>query len=557
MSADNVSLYSASGADSTPIDEPHSGPGIGEIMKKSKRAEIGELSAGDQAHRKAMSIHMFPDSVLLEIFNLCRTTRGRNDYFRKQPAPMLEWRLVHVCQRWRNLIFASPSRLNLELLCTHGTPVMKGLDCWPAFPIVIKYDKIAQEDTDNIIAALEHPDRVRRITLSGVTKPFWGKIDAAMRQSFPILTHLWLAGQKDRGERALMLPLSLLGGGTLRLEEVYLQDISYPALPKLLLSANDLVHLHFTEIPPTCYISPEAMVTGLAGLTRLETLGIGFRSPVLLAEQRLTPPATPTVCLPALSSFMFTGFCEYLEDLVAQINAPRVDHFAIEYFSQPVYQVPQLSRFLSRSEYLKPPGLSTVQVRFIPWVNIWVVGSEEAQAGAGGQKVLNLTFLIRCSGMVRGVLHTVQILQHISASLSNSPPSDQPPVAGSLYGGPLLGGMFGGETLFGKPLLELPGVPDRINRLDWIEFLRPFTAVNQLVLRGELSENIIRALELARGEMTAHVLPALHTLTFIDQPSPSVEEFVSTRQNAGRPVTIVYPQDSDPEDSDHSDEFSE
>ncbi|KAH8999887.1 hypothetical protein EDB86DRAFT_2828167 [Lactarius hatsudake] len=117
--------------------------------------------------------------------------------------------------------------------------------------------------------------------------------------------------------------------------------------------------------------------------------------------------------------------------------------------------------------------------------------------------------------------------------------------------------MFGGETLFGKPLLELPGVPDRINRLDWIEFLRPFTAVNQLVLRGELSENIIRALELARGEMTAHVLPALHTLTFIDQPSPSVEEFVSTRQNAGRPVTIVYPHDSDPEHSEHSDEFSE
>jgi len=269
-------------------------------------------------------------------------------------------------------------------------------------------------------------------------------MDAAMQEPFPSLTHLRLTGPKDQDERAPLLPRSLLGGGTLRLQEVYLRGISYPALPKLLLSASDLVHLHFIDIPPNCYVSAEAMVTGLTRLTRLESLAIQYRSPVLLPVQRLPAPATPTVCLPALTFFAFKGFCEYLEDLVAQVDAPRVENFNIEYFSQPVYQVPQLSRFLCRSKYLKPPQLSTAQIRFLPWVHLVFVGSEEAQSGDSeyGGRIINLKFLILSSGMVRGVLHSVQILQQISASLSNvselcvigsAPPSDEPPFGGSLY----------------------------------------------------------------------------------------------------------------------------
>ncbi|KAI9451452.1 hypothetical protein BJY52DRAFT_1352066 [Lactarius psammicola] len=551
MSSDKIPLHSAPSADSAPIHEPHNGPEIEEIIKRSNRGEIGESSVGDQSHGKAISVHTFPDSVLLEIFDLCRSNRGRgrSNYFYDEPS--LEWQLVHVCQKWRYLIFASSSRLNLELLCTKGTPVRKGLGCWPAFPIVIKYDKVAPEDEDNVIAALEHPDRVRRITLADITKPLWGKMDAAMHQPFPSLTHLRLTGPKDQDERAPVLPRSLLGGGTLRLQEVYLRGISYPGLPKFLSSASDLVRLEFVDIPWSCQISPETMATGLAGLNRLKTLSIEFRSPIPPPGQRLPAPATPVVCLPALSVFTFRGFCEYLEDLVAQIDAPRVETFAIEYFSEPVYQLSQLSRFLGRSEYLKAPQLSSAEVRFIPWVHLVFIGYLETQ---GSSSILNLRFSIKSSGMVRGVLHSVQVLQQISASLSNvvelsligpAPPSDEPPFGGSLYSGSRFGGSLFGETLFGRPLLELPGVPDRINHIDWIEFLRPFTALNSLVLRGELSENIIRALEWLRGDLSIYVLPALHSLQFIDKPSISVERFVSTRQNAGRPVTIIYPSDSD------------
>ncbi|KAH9037018.1 hypothetical protein EDB84DRAFT_1437535 [Lactarius hengduanensis] len=88
--------------------------------------------------------------------------------------------------------------------------------------------------------------------------------------------------------------------------------------------------------------------------------------------------------------------------------------------------------------------------------------------------------------------------------------------------------------------------------MDLLELLRPFTAANTLQLRGELMKSIVCALELAKGEMTAQILPALHTLRFDDETSVPVERFISTRQNAGRPVTVVYPEDEsdsdDPED---------
>ncbi|KAH9165696.1 hypothetical protein EDB89DRAFT_273471 [Lactarius sanguifluus] len=551
MSTDNISLHSTSGADS--IHASCNDLDIGEIVKGPKRAEIGESSAGDR-------VSMFSDSVLLEIFDLCRTRRRLGGY---REHIDLKWQLVHVCQRWRNLIFASPSRLNLELLCTNGTPVRNGLGCWPAFPIVIEYDKIAPEDEDNILAALEHPDRVRRVSLSGVTAPMWRKMDAATREPFPALTHLRLTS-KDDDQRAPLLPRTSLGGGsTMHLQELYLSGISYPVLPMFLSSASGLVHLHFVAIPPTCHISPEAMLTGLAGLTRLETLAIEFRYPIPRGDQRLTAPATPVVCLPALSVFDFKGFCDYLEDLVAYIDAPRVKFFHIDYFNQPVYHIPQLSRFLARSEHLKPPRLSRVEVRFVPWVDLWFFLKSKHGKGSW---TLNLKVHILSSGIVRGVVHSVQVLQQLSASLSGvidlslcgpAPPSNEPPSINPLFGDSLFGmPLFGGPMFGGSLLSGLPGVQERLGDMDILELLRPFTAANTLQLRGELMKSIVHALELVKGEMTAQILPALHKLRFDDETSVPVERFISARQNAGRPVTVVYPSDED-EDEDEDDSEDE
>ncbi|KAI0298749.1 hypothetical protein B0F90DRAFT_1730709, partial [Multifurca ochricompacta] len=72
------------------------------------------------------------DDSLLEIFDYCRLD------FIIHWHPYWDWHtLVHVCRRWRQLIFASPRRLELHLLCTSRTPVRRTLDCWPSFPLVI------------------------------------------------------------------------------------------------------------------------------------------------------------------------------------------------------------------------------------------------------------------------------------------------------------------------------------------------------------------------------------------------------------------------------------
>jgi hypothetical protein len=51
------------------------------------------------------------------------------------------------------------------------------------------------------------------------------------------------------------------------------------------------------------------------------------------------------VILPALTVFHYGGCSEYLEDFLAQIDTPHLDHIRIEYnvVRQPEIQAPQLS----------------------------------------------------------------------------------------------------------------------------------------------------------------------------------------------------------------------
>ena len=58
------------------------------------------------------------------------------------------------------------------------------------------------------------------------------------------------------------------------LQDLYLTRIEFPGLPKLLLSVTHLVRLTLWDIPHSGYFSPEAMVTCLSVLTRLEKLRI-------------------------------------------------------------------------------------------------------------------------------------------------------------------------------------------------------------------------------------------------------------------------------------------
>ncbi len=409
----------------------------------------------------------------------------------------LSWkwhRLAHVCQTWRDIIFSSSRHLNLELLCTDGTPVRKNLGYLPVLPIVISFPCcIEDSDEDNILAALEHPDRVRDVELY-VPYSLFEKMATVMQRPFPALTRLWLQSNDD--EPMLVLPDAFLGGRAPCLQTIYLDGIPFPAAPTLLLSARNLIDINLCDIPDTGYISPEATVASLAALSGLKYLTLGFRMGTSYPDPIRLPPITRTV-LPALTTFFFNGLFEYLEDFVAQIDTPQLNKLAIEYLDEDDdldFPIPQLCRFIDRSEKLKLSQFRRVDLDLQPF-GIKLDGGRSS-----------LKFSVQFSG-------TSQLLSQICGMLSNV---DR-----------LFISSMGKEYKLGY------------HEYQWPELLRPFTAVKVLRIQGEVSRCV--ALELGRvtGENAAEVLPALESLCLEDQLVTSVKEFVAARQSVGRPVTVI------------------
>src|SRR6266851_4350326 len=229
------------------------------------------------------TISVLPDDVLLEIFNVYVDKAHHEDAWHT---------LVHVCRRWRCIVFSSPVRLNLQLLCTNRRPVEKTLDIWPALPIVISTRTETSQlwHVTNIIAALEQHNRVYRIDLQRVPNSSLKTFAVIMEKPFPALTSLVL---HTNDENPATLPDSFLGGSASHLRELYLIRIPFPALP------------------------------------RLQSFYLGFRPPRSQADRALAsrrPPPLTRIVLPALTKFWFKGNSEYLEDFVSRINAPLLDN---------------------------------------------------------------------------------------------------------------------------------------------------------------------------------------------------------------------------------------
>jgi hypothetical protein len=109
-----------------------------------------------------MTIDILPaDDVLLDKFDfLMVETNG----FEAENW----WRtLVHVCRKWRNVIFwvttspGSATRLFRQDPCERDA----ALDVWLPLPIVIHHFAPSKSGGDNIIAALERNDRVCQIRM--------------------------------------------------------------------------------------------------------------------------------------------------------------------------------------------------------------------------------------------------------------------------------------------------------------------------------------------------------------------------------------------------------
>ena len=282
----------------------------------------------------------------------------------QKPRPIWNWHiLVHVCRRWRQLIFDSPRRLTLRILCTYGTPVRKSLGIWPAFPIDLQLNSMGRlnpKDEDNTTAALEHPDRVNSVSLCTHGSQL-GKMVAVMQKSFPVLRRLYMSSWI---EDTPVLTATFLGGSAPHLQAITLVRIPSPALPTLLLSTSNLITLNLLDIPTPGYISPERVVVCLAALPRLKVFGLSFED-ATSRPRRIRPPPVTRPVLPALAKLSFQGAFEYLEDLVVGIDSPQLKRVTIISLDQPDnFQVTHVSDFIDRSIGPSPSRHANVHFQF-------------------------------------------------------------------------------------------------------------------------------------------------------------------------------------------------
>src|SRR5712675_1130141 len=143
-----------------------------------------------------MTIDMLPDDVLVEIFKFYVSIR-----YWPNSTPRNTWHtLVHVCRRWRHVVFASPRHLNIRLEYDGDRSMSEVLDTWPAvLPVMLlsnpglrRLQTWQWELWLNLAIALEseHHNRICRIQILNIANSRWERFAVAMQKSFSRLTHL-------------------------------------------------------------------------------------------------------------------------------------------------------------------------------------------------------------------------------------------------------------------------------------------------------------------------------------------------------------------------------
>lgn len=418
-------------------------------IRSTQISELGETGS----HYRRVTIGVIPDDILLEIFGFYLEEAYRFCQHMNLKGLEVWCRLTHVCQRWRCVVLASPVRLNLRLVCTGITYPGEMLYFWPTLPIIIEEGWLdythwqpSSLKVKNIIAALtgKHRDRVCQISLRDLGISQLEIFTGLMQDPFPMLTHLELS---SRDEPVTAISENFLGGSSPLLQSLHFSNIPFPALPNLLLSTNNLVHLRLWKISHSGYISPEIMVTCLSSLTGLKTLDLSFLSPRPRPGLSARHPSSLTrVDFPSLTEFFFRGVSEYIEDLVARINAPLLSHLRIAFFNQLLFDVSQLSRFIGRIENFK--ALHHSQIHFGDGFTFVKLSPFEETV----DNTRTLTFYINCTPLEWQLSSLAQVC---CSSLS--------PLQSSL------------ESLDIGHFYTQPQVwRDNLESIQWLELLQPF-----------------------------------------------------------------------------------
>ncbi|KAI9463370.1 hypothetical protein F5148DRAFT_1150308 [Russula earlei] len=240
-------------------------------------------------------------------------------------------------------------------------------------------------------------------------------------------------------------------------------------------------------------------------MPRLEILRLGLKSRRHRASR---PPLQLTrSVLPALTKLVFDGVHGYLDDLLAQIEAPLLKYLDVAFYTDVGFVLPQLHRFISHAESFKTRDRAKVRAS---------ARASQLVIYRGEHWILSLQ--IRCREL----------------------DSQLPSLAKVCSSFPLL------STLVRLEIVEYAPRPqwrDDMEVTQGLELLDPFTAVNDLCLSDQVARRVCQALEELAEERVTDVLPALQNIFLKDlEPSESVpkyiEKFFAARNLSGHPVAV-------------------
>jgi hypothetical protein len=205
--------------------------------------------------------------------------------------------------------------------------------------------------------------------------------------------------------------------------------------------------------------------------------------------------------LPDLKSFSFNGASEYLDDLVAQIDAPRLDHLFITFpLDEMNLDSPHLVQFISRTPRFQEPNEAHVTLDLNAEVKLLWASDDHARLRVeilygDFDTDLQPSFIAQVYTMCLPPLPTVENLR--------------------------LGlGLGLGLGVFAEDLYSDLDWTDNVESDEWLELLRPFTAVKSLYLCKEFQPDIASALQELVGGRTTEILPSLQNI-FLANFEPS------------------------------------
>jgi hypothetical protein len=284
------------------------------------------------------------NDVLLNIFDWCRL---HNTTSEDEGWNLERWwyKPIHVCRKWRHLILTSPTRLDLHLVCTYGTPVEVMLSrSPPQLPLTIYYPatpgKISAADEESALLALQQHDRVHRIHIATPTAVFCNLLKA-MAYELPTLERLSLHSSTE-SRQGLGLPEKLQAP---LLRHLTLSNISLPIQSQLLKQAESLITLQLWNVAASSEFDPAHLVSQLLGMSRLEILIVQCYTPI--PKRRFESPGRPTpITLPRLRVLSFRGSSTYLEEILSRINAPLLSTLNVEFFNPLAFNLSDLLQFI-------------------------------------------------------------------------------------------------------------------------------------------------------------------------------------------------------------------